>query len=508
MAEALVIRGGQVLARDGATLLPANIVIEGDRITDVGPVVAAPEHAEEIDADGLIVLPGLINAHTHAHNNLMKGTADNWSLEEMLGYGPALLAGRSSEDQYVSAAIGAVEMLKTGCTAAYDLYMAVPAPTEASAEAVARAYGDAGMRAVIAPAVADIVFHRTVPRLMELLPAELRAAVERIAVAPTEGLLRMTEEVLRRWDGAYGGRIRAAVSPTIPGQCTDAFLEGCARLVREHGVGLHTHLAETKIQVVHALQRWDQTPAARLDQLGILSSGFVGAHGVWLTPDDIARLARAGASVAHNPTSNLKLGSGIAPVRELLDAGVNVALGTDGSMSSDNQNLFGALHFAGVVGKIRFPHDSERWVGAHDAWHAVTEGGARALGLTDDIGAIAPGRKADLALLRADSVYLRPVSNPIGSLVYAEAGSSVETVLVDGKVVLRDGQVLTLDESALRAQAQDLVDRLRARPENRQAWLLAEQLQPHIRAACTAAAAEPLPINRYAAQDGHQVIAR
>jgi len=201
-------------------------------------------------------LPGLVNAHTHAHNNLLKGLGDNWTLEDLLNHAPALLSNRTPEDQYLSAAIGAVEMLKNGCTAAYDLFMAAPAPTAEGVEAIVRAYIDVGLRAVIAPAMADLVFYQTVPGLFDLLPPDLRRTVEGMQTAPTEGLLQIAAETVRRWHGTASGRISVAVAPTIPGQCSDAFFTGCVRLARDYGVGLHTHLAESKVQAIASQHRW------------------------------------------------------------------------------------------------------------------------------------------------------------------------------------------------------------------------------------------------------------
>jgi len=491
-----LIRGGRVLVN--SELVHANILVERDRIVAVGAAVTAPATAREIDATGRLVVPGLMNAHTHAASHLARGRAGNWTLEDLLVHAPANYGFRSPEDDYLSAALGAIEMLKTGCTAAYDLYMAIPAITSEGMEAVVRAYSDAGMRAVVAPAVADIVFHRTVPGLLDLLPGDLRGVVEAMQPAPTKGLLELTEQVIRRWHGAADGRVHTAVAPTIPNQATDEFLAGCARLAREYGVGVHTHLAESKVQVIESQRRWGKTIVERLADHGLLDARFVGAHAIWLTGDDIRRLGDAGAAVAHNPGSNLRLGCGIAPVREMLDAGLAVGLGTDGSVCADNQNLFEALRIASVVSTIRFPHATERWLDAATVWRLVTAGSARVLGVAGDLGAIAPGRKADLVLLRADSVFLRPLADPLNALVYAETGASVETVLVDGRVVLENGRVTTLDETRIYARVQEAADRQRAR--SGEAWELARRLAPHVAAACRAAVAIPLSINRYASE--------
>lgn len=493
---ALLVHGGHVLNRAYTGLERADVLIEADRIQAVGHALDVPPDVQRLDATGCLVLPGLINAHTHAHNNLCKGTGDNWTLEDLLNHGPALNSNRTPEDQYLSAAVGAMEMLTNGCTAAYDLFMAVPAPTAEAIEAVVRAYTDVGLRAVIAPAMADLVFYQTVPGLLELLPPDLRHTVEGLRGAPTEGLLQIAADTVRRWHGTASGRVHVAVSPTIPGQCSDAFFAGCVRLAREYDVGLHTHLAESKVQAVASQQRWGTTLVGHLAAIGALDARFVGAHGVWLTDDDIRRLADAGAAVAHNPASNLKLGCGIAPVREMVEHGVTVGLGTDGAMSSDNLNLFEAMRFAALVGKVRFPHEPARWIGAQTAWHLATQGSARVLGMANMLGAIAPGYKADLVLLRSDSVWLRPLNNPLNALVYAETGADVDTVLVDGRIVVAHGEVCTVNAARLRAQAQEAADRLRTR--NQAAWTLAEQLTPYIAAACRAAVATPYPVQRYA----------
>jgi len=494
--RAVVIRGAEVLAGSPPSLTRADILVEGDRIAAVGPALA-PAEARVLEAAGRIVLPGLGNAHTHAASHLARGRAGSWTLEDLLTNAPANYGFRTPEDDYLSAAIGAIEMLKTGCTSAYDLYMAVPAITDEAFEATVRAYTDVGVRVVLAPAVADIVFFQTVPGLIDLLPADLRASVEAMQPAPTKGLLELTERAIRRFHGAADGRVRVAIAPTIPNQATDEFLDGCVRLVREYGVGVHTHLAESKVQVIESRRRWGTTIVARLAAHGLLGPGFVGAHGVWLADDDMKMLADAGGAIAHNPGSNLRLGCGIAPVRELLDRGVAVGLGTDGSVCADNQNLFEVLRIASVVSTIRFPHETDRWLDAATAWNLATTGSARVLGQAGDLGAIAPGRKADLVLLRADSVFLRPLADPVNALVYAETGASVDTVLVGGRVVVEGGRVTTVDEARIYARAQEAAERQHRASGG--ARVLAGRLAPFVAAACRAAVATPLPFDRYAA---------
>jgi 5-methylthioadenosine/S-adenosylhomocysteine deaminase len=494
---ATLIRGGQVLTGAPAALQRADVLVEGDRIAALGPTLAAPAGARVIEAADRIVLPGMGNAHTHASSHLARGRVGSFTLEDLLTYSPANSGFRTPDDEYLSAAIGAIEMLKTGCTSAYDLYIAVPAITDETLAAVVQAYTDVGVRVVLAPAVADVVFYQIVPGLADLLPPDLRRTVQDIQPSPTKGLLDLTERAIRRWHGSAEGRIRMAVAPTIPNQATDDLLDGCAALAREYGVGFHTHLAESKVQVVESRRRWGKSIVARLADHRVLGPGFVGAHSVWLDDDDLRMLADAGAAVAHNPGSNLRLGVGIAPVREMLDRGLAVGLGTDGSTCADNQNLFEALRIASVISTVRFPHETARWLDADTVWGLATTGTARVLGQAGDLGTLAPGRKADLVLLRTDSAFLRPLGDPVKALVYAETGANVETVLVDGRVVVERGRVTTVDEARIYARAQVAADRQRERAAD--AYALAGRLAPYVAAACRGAVTTPLPINRFAA---------
>jgi 5-methylthioadenosine/S-adenosylhomocysteine deaminase len=478
----LVISGGDVLAGSAHRLERADVLVDGGRIARIGSDLPAPDGAVRLDATGKIVVPGLINAHTHGHNNLARGLAGRWTLEVLISYGPALQANRKPEDHYLSAALGAIEMLRTGATAAYDLYMAVPAPDEEVLEPVVEAYKDVGLRVALAPSMADGPFHRMMPGLTDAVPSHVARRLERLAAMPARRLLALAESAVRRFDGAAGGRVRIAVSATIPGLCSDEMLRGLGRLAREHAVGLHTHVSESRTQVAQARWRWGRPLVAQLAELGVLSDAFTAAHGVWLDSDEIRLLATAGASVVHNPASNLRLGNGIAPVRRMLESGLNVALGSDGSLSSDNQDMFEAMRLAALVSRADPLAEPDRWVDAQDAFERATVGGARALGCARELGVIEPGRSADLVLLRADSMFLRPHNELLNALVFAETGASVDTALVDGRVVLEQGRVLGVDEDAIRSRAQESVERL-AR-DNHELLDAAEELAPYVITHC------------------------
>lgn len=492
--SSLLVRDVEVLDVRTFALRRSDILIRDRTILRIEPAIEA-DAEEVINGAGCIAIPGLINAHTHAHNNLTKGLADNWTLEDLRSWGLALFLNRLPEDQYLSAAIGAIEMLKTGCTAAYDQFVAVPTHTDEGVAAVVQAYRDVGMRVVLAPAISDIVFYRAVPGLLEILPPDIRSEVERFRPASAQALVRISRTAIERWHGAADGRITISTAPVIPGECTEELMQGCLALVREFGVGLHTHLAETKIQALAAERRWGRSIVAHLEKAEVLGPHLVGGHGVWIDDADIRRLADRGAMIAHNPASNLKLGSGIAPIREMLDAKVIVGIGSDGSMASDNQNIFEAMRIGALSSKIRFAHRPESWVGAQDMLRMATIDGAKVLGLGEEIGALEPGRRADLVLLYSDSPFLQPINNAANALVYAETGADVRTVIVDGRVVVREGRVTTVDESAIRSRAAEAAVRLWC--ETAPHRDLPRRIEPFLRSACAVCAATPHRVNRY-----------
>lgn len=487
----LLVAGGELLAGPGRQLERVDVLIDQGWIERVGPELTVPEGTARLDASQTIVMPGLVNAHTHGHNNLARGMAGRWTLEQLIAFGPAIQAGRTPEDHYLSAALGAIEMLKTGATSAYDLYMAVPVPDEEVLEPVVEAYRDVGLRVVLAPSLADGPFHRMMPGLLDVVPDDAARRLQRLAAVPARRSLKLAESAVRRFNGAASGRIQMAVSPTIPGLCSDELLRGLAALARENGVGMHTHVAESRVQIVQARLRWRCPIVSHLAELGALRAAFVAAHGVWLTAQEIRQLADAGATVAHNPASNLRLGNGIAPVREMLAAGVNVAIGSDGSLSSDNQDMFEAMRLAALVSRANPSVGPDRWLDATEALERATVAGAAAIGCGGQLGMIEPGRRADIVLLRADSTFLHPRNDLLNALVFAETGAAVETVIVDGRVVLRNGRVTGVEEDTIRDRARASVERLRA--ANGELLQATAELSPYIVTHCQAMVAGRKP---------------
>jgi guanine deaminase len=491
-----IVRNGRVLDIVGHRAPPSDILIAGDTIAEIGqPGLGAPADAVLIDATDRLIHAGLINAHTHGHGNLSKGIGDRWTLELLLTAAPAISGNRTTEDKYLSTYIGALEMLMKGCTACYDLTVEFPQPTPEGLSACARAYADAGMRAVVAPMVAGFTFYEAIPGLMDVLPPALQKEVERLKLAPEEASLSAMRQVLSDWS-LDRDLVRPAVAPTIPHHCSDAFMVACSRLAREFGVGLHSHLQESKVQVIVGLKKYGKTPAAHLAGLGLLGPDFVAAHGVWLDDDDIQRLADHGASVAHNPGSNMLLGNGVAAVRTMLDKKVNVGIGTDGASCCDNQNMYESLRVAAYGSNLRGP-DNHRWLKSEEILHGATIGSARALGFGDKLGRIANGYKADLVFLDVAHINWIPLNDPTNQLVHTEDGGAVHSVMVGGKMVVENRRPVGVDMAALARRAEITRERLAA--ANAGNRVLFERLAGLVNAFCPGLAKTPYHVDRLAA---------
>ena len=494
----LVIRGGRVVDARARTAEPADVLVEGDTVAEIGrPGAAAPASARSVDARGKLLIPGLINAHTHGHSNLAKGMVDRYDLQLLLNAAAWFSGNRTVEDKYLTALIGAVEMVRKGVTAAYDLFFELPSPTVEGLEAVARAYADVGMRATVAPMMADRTFHHAIPGLLDALPADLRARVEGATMAPYTASLETCRKALQSWKHDRE-QVRPALAPTIPLHCSDPFMIGCRDLAQEFGVGISMHVGESRLQAISGVRRYGKTLVAHLDTLGLLGPQFTAAHAIWLDRDDMARLGDRGASVSHNPGSNMRLGSGLAAVRAMRAHGVNVAIGTDGTSCSDNQNVFEAMRLASFVSRVQGT-PPERWLSASDVLTMTTEGGARALGF-ERLGKIAAGYRADIVFLDTDHPNYLPLNDAVNQVVYAEDGTAVHSVMIGGRLVVDAGRVTTLDVSALAARAQAAVERLRA--ANEPARRLAEAMAPVLGAVCGTLMAQPYHIERHATQAG------
>ncbi len=477
----LVITGGLVHSVSAARGEPRDIVVEGDGIADiVAPGAVRNANAEVIDASRRLIIPGLINAHTHSHGGLSKGVGDLWELDLLLNAAPWIGGSRSHEDKHLSALIHAVEHVEKGSTACYDLFFEFPAPSIEGMEAVANAYAKVGLRAVIAPMVADLTFYQAVPGLIDALPDDARERAGKMRMGGADATVAALRRLAATWSHPRD-RLRLGIAPTIPHHCTREFMIACRDIAREHDLAMQTHVSEAKYQGVSTFKMFGKSTVEVMDACGLVGPWFSAAHAIWISDTDMDLLSRKGAQVSHNGAANLRLGSGIAAVREYIRHGVTVGIGTDGSASSDNQNMFEAMRAAAFVSRVRGLPPAD-WVSTAEAFTMATEGSARVLGMGDFIGKIAKGYKADLVLLDLDHVNFVPLNNATNQIVFTENGGAVDKVLIGGKLVVTGGRTIGIDRAALAAKAQTAVERLAAL--NADARRFAERIEPIVSNFC------------------------
>ncbi|WP_049984460.1 amidohydrolase [Halorubrum sp. BV1] len=438
--NALRVTGGRVLRPDGR-VTESDVTID----RDAGTIVAVGEEAadgaggegsdladaETLDASGSLVIPGLVNAHTHVAMTLLRGYADDKPLDPWLreDIWPAE-AALTPNDIEAGAELGVLEMIMSGTTAFADMYFAM--------DRVADVVDRAGLRARLGHGAVTVGKD----------DADARADVEESVV------------VARDLDGTANGRIRTAFMPHSLTTVGEEHLREGVAAAREAGIPVHLHANETADEVDPIVEERGERPIAYADDIGALGANDFFAHGVHLDVGEIDRLAEAGTAIVHCPASNMKLASGMAPVQRLREAGVTVALGTDGAASNNDLDVFDEMRDAAMLGKLAA--DDASAVPAEAAVEMATAAGADALGLPG--GRIEPGAAADLAVVDLDAPHLTPVHDPVSHLAYAARGSDVRHTVCDGTILMRDRDVLTLDADEVRARAadaaRDLIDRV------------------------------------------------
>ncbi len=465
MAEgetAILIRGGRVYDHDGDTDLPpvADVLVRGAHIAAIGPDLDAA-HAQVIDAAGKLVMPGFVNAHYHSHDVLMKGCFETIPLEHwVLRALPPSYPLRSTEEVRVRTLLGAAECLRSGMTTVQDMLTLLPFEP-AHVETVIAAYDEIGIRCTLSLQIGDIPGIERVPFWKEVVPGRfhrhLGASAEPTAEDP---LIRVREAYRVHRDAAP--RLHWALGPTSPEFCTPALLEGLAGLAAEHDLPVITHIYESRGMALAGrmfMPEHDGSQIKYLRSTGLLGANLGLAHSVWMRPDEIALIAETGATVILNPVGNLKTRSGVPPIRAYLDAGVPVAIGCDNCSCGDSQNMFQAMKsFAGLAA-VTDPEPGPP--SAARTLSCATRGGAHALGLGGQVGALAPGMKADIAILNLALPQYVPLNSVARQTVFAESGESVDTVLVDGRIVLRDRRLTCIDEEALYHEVEAVMPRLR-----------------------------------------------
>lgn len=418
------------------------LLIEDDRIARIGPAASIPESNVDtvIDARGQVVLPGLVNAHTHTGYYIMRGLGMDRILLEWLQetVWPWLMA-MDQEDAYVASMTGYVECLRSGTTTLID-NQNYPTYHKQHYDAAARAAMASGMRVVFACGFSDIRF---------VSPPDF--------IDTPEAIEAECRRMIDAWHGK--GLIQVVVSPINLLYCSTESIRRALGVMKDTGVGMHTHVAESKKEYQAMVDRLGGGYIEAYDQVGALSDSFQSVHSVWISDREIELLAKAHASVVYNPTANMLLASGIAPVTKLQKAGVNVALGTDNP--NNNNDMLEAMKFAGLLQKVGTLDPLA--APAADVLEMATINGARALKMDDRIGSLEVGKQADIILVDMRRPHNAPVHDPVAALVYSAQGADVTHVMVAGDLRVRDGQVTFLDECALVNDVQERAEACAAR---------------------------------------------
>ena len=421
-----------ILIKNALTILPDgdrhavgrhDLYLEGTDIAGIDEAPADFVATETIDGARRLAIPGLINAHTHTYMSMMRNVADDLSFADWLfGTVEPIEDRLEPEDAYWASLLGQMEMIRSGTTCFNDQQMHIGQTT--------RAVVESGMRAVICRGLVGGEYDLNERRIREALQ-------ERDTFADCD-------------------RLTFRLGPHAPYSCGPDYLRGVADLAQREGMGIHIHIAESQTESDNMWEQYHCTPVEYVRDAGIFAVPTIAAHCIRVNESDRAILAENHVSVVTNPASNMKLGNGFAPVPELMAAGINVCLGTDGAASNNAQNMFREMGLLALIHKGT--HDTPQCISAEETLAMATRNGAKALGLPT--GSIEVGKKADLALLDLDAPSLTPLNNPVAALAYSANGSEVTDVIIDGRIVLRNRELTTIDEERVRHEIARICTRL------------------------------------------------
>jgi len=476
----LMIRNALLLCADApdGCIAGQDVLVEGDTIRQVGKLddQTTASCDRVIDAHGRLLAPGLVNAHVHSPSSIMSGIRDDLNHPAFMWLTQAYTSNRSADDIELCALLTAAQMLRSGTTATIDHFPGQRFTAD-DLDAVMRGWDRSGMRVALGMRFFDDEFSDIKPRTP--LPDDLVALIDRVQPLkpqPFDGMAALMRGAIGRWHG-HDGRLSVFPAPSNPERCTDAALTLCAELAEAHDTGIHTHLLETRVQAEIAERKHGCTIVEHMHRLGVLSHRWSCAHSIWLTDHDIDLMAAHGMVAVHNPESNLKLGTGLSPLGKLRRRGVTVALGTDGSSANDNLLMHEVMRLAAMLHRPSEPSRAD-WITARDAFAMATTGGATAMLGAGRFGQIAPGQKADMVLYRLDAPWWHPLNDVMAQMVFAETGASADTVVINGKVVMEAGRILTFDEAAVMAEVAPLM--ARTRKANAGVFEVAERLDAYL----------------------------
>ncbi|MGH9845234.1 MAG: 5'-deoxyadenosine deaminase [Blastocatellia bacterium] len=443
MRQRLVIKDATVVTIDGENrIVEGSVVIEQGRIVEILPSsssASGSDFDEVIDGRGRVLLPGFVQTHIHLCQTLFRGAADDLALIDWLKQRVwPMEAAHTPESLYASARLGIAELIRGGTTCALTM------ETVHHTGAVFQAVEESGFRATVGKCMMDD--GDDVPEALS---------------EKTEDSIRESLDLLARWHGRAEGRIRYCFAPRFAVSCTRELLERVAALAREHGVMVHTHASENCDEIAMVERATGKRNIEYLRDVGLAAPHVVLAHCIHLDENEMEILRETGTHVAHCPSSNLKLASGFARISEMLGRGISVSLGADGAPCNNRLDMFTEMRTAALLQKAL--HGPQA-LPALTALRMATINGARAMGLGREIGSIEIGKRADLQLVNFDRLHTTPHPDPVSALVYAAEAGDVETVMIDGQIVMREGQLLTINEQEVIAQAhhqaQQIVQRI------------------------------------------------
>lgn len=419
------------------------IAVSGTRIVGVGSeerIISEfkPAPEECVDLKGMVVIPGLINTHVHESQALIRGCADDMALIEWLKDRVWVLQGNYDEDDgRISAELCILEMLKAGTTAFVETMIA----GRYGFDGIAQAVQTSGIRAALSKIIMDVSTYAE-----EDVGSMYEGMIEDRVSSFQEAL-----DMHEKWEGGADGRIQVWFGPRPPGGCSSELFREMMIAAKERDMGVTIHLAEVKEDVEYIRNSFDMTPVEYCESVNMVGPRVLLVHCVQLESEDIRRLAKTGTHVTHNPVCNAKLASGIAPIAEMLKVGVNVSLGTDGGPSNNSYDMINDMRWASYLQKVK--QGDPTVAPTETVLEMATLNGAKAMGLSDQIGSIEVGKKADFVALNMDKPHLTPAPDLVSTIVCAANGSDVDTVVIDGKIVVKGRKVLTMDEGRILEEA-------------------------------------------------------
>ncbi|WP_299476855.1 amidohydrolase family protein [uncultured Roseibium sp.] len=442
-------------ADDGMTA-PTDLLTRDGQITAIGPRLLT-HGARVIEGHGHLLMPGIVNAHFHSSVNHMKGRLPCLPLELFMLYeSPALdVLAPTPREAYLRTMLGCLEMLSTGTTTVGDDCFFVPRPTPEIIDAVCQAYADSGIRATVALDEPELSELEKLPFLGDIAPPEIRARLAQRPSMDGNALLEMYAHLIGTWHGAAEGRIAAAVSCSAPQRVSPEYFAALDDLSSRHGLPFFAHMLETRLQRVLGTEKFGGRSLVRYtNDIGHLSERMLIIHAIWVDAEDLDLIAASGASVAHNPNSNLRLGSGIMPFRALRDRGIPICLGVDEAIADDAVNMWSVMKTAGMLHTLS-GDDPDRWPCAREILTAATSTGGAAL-RREGLGSLTVGAPADLVMVDLSTLAFLPLNDLARQLVHVELGQSVRLTMVAGRVVFEDGRITTVDQGALMEEARAL----------------------------------------------------